>query len=89
MNRTGQNHIIGCIYGVFSRVPFKFTATYGVYKRFWPSLPANLAHFFRFKGQQLAYAIVGSHNLSKAGEQLLWATVGISYCGLLCYRIKQ
>ena len=37
--RVGQNHrYIRCIYGIFGREVTKYTVTYGVYIRFWPTL---------------------------------------------------
>jgi hypothetical protein len=38
--RVGQNHIyIRCIYGILGREIKKYTVIYGVYIRFWPTLP--------------------------------------------------
>ena len=39
ISSVGQNHIyIRCIYGIIDREIIKYTVTYGVYIRFWPTL---------------------------------------------------
>ena len=41
--RVGQNRInIRCIYGIFGREITKYTVTYGVYIRFWPTLQVTV-----------------------------------------------
>jgi hypothetical protein len=47
ISRVGQNHVyVRCIYSTFGREITKYMVIYGVYIRFWPTLPISLYPWF-------------------------------------------